>query len=109
MKQAHTVWRDTPAVPAVDRVDRALFEAEIVPDAKPVVMRGLLDDWPIVKAAAKSPGTLARYLLASPRLASPARQPVQTWFGAPAIGGRFDYLDDLSGFNHERRTVDLAE
>lgn len=97
-------WRNAKPIPAADHVTRAVFEHEIVPAAKPLVMRGLISSWPIVEAGRTSPEALAAHLLALP-----ATRPVQAWFGAPEIAGRFGYSDDLRGFNHERRSVALAD
>ena len=80
------------------------FAAEIVPAARPVVLKGRVDDWPVVAAGRRSERALADYLKAHG-----SGQPVQAWFGAPAIEGRFGYADDLAGFNHERRVVPLPD
>ena len=98
------MWPGTPALPELDGVTRERFEREIVPAGRPVVLRGLVRDWPIVAAARRSPAGLATYL--NEHAAGP---PVSAWFGAPAIAGRFGYSDDLASFNHERRVVPLAD
>lgn len=84
-------------------MDRERFEREIVPKGEPAVLRGLVADWPIVEAASAGDEALAEFL----RGAASA-EPFEAWFGAPEIEGRFGYLPDFSGFNHERRlaTVD---
>lgn len=84
-------------------VDRERFEAEIVPAGEPAVLRGLVADWPIVKAANSGGDELARVLRGAA-----SDQPFEAWFGPPEIEGRFAYCEDYSGFNHERRlaTVD---
>lgn len=43
------------ACPVLTRVGRAQFFDEIVPAGRPVVMRGLVGDWPAVRAARQSP------------------------------------------------------
>ncbi|WP_349311826.1 cupin-like domain-containing protein [Brevundimonas subvibrioides] len=83
-------------------MDRARFESEIVPLGRPAVLKGLVKDWPAVSAARTSPAALADYLLRHDRGA-----PVRAFFGAPQMGGRFGYSDDLSGFNHEQRSTTL--
>ncbi len=98
------MWQGTPAVEALSGVTRERFEGEIVPAARPVVLKGLVSDWPIVGAGRRSEQALGDYL----KQQRPA-EPVQAWFGAPAIKGRFGYSDDLTGFNHERRIVPLAD
>ena len=91
------------AVPARDGVTRAMFEAEIVPAGRPVVLRGLVADWPALGAAA-SDEALATYLVAR---GGPA--PVKAWLADPEIGGRFNYSADLAGFNHQRGELPLAK
>jgi hypothetical protein len=84
-------------------VDRERFEREIVPKGEPAVLRGLVDDWPIVQTGKQGDAALADALR---RAAS--GEPFEAWFGAPEIEGRFGYTEDFSGFNHERKlaTVD---
>ena len=98
------MWPGTPAIRAVSGVTRERFEREIVPAGRPVVLKGLVGDWPIVAAARRSDTAVAEYLKQHRSDA-----PVQAWFGSPAIRGRFGYADDLGGFNHERRLVQLAD
>jgi len=90
-------------VPVFHGVDRARFEAEIVPAGRPAVLKGLVADWPIVKAAT-SDEALADYLRGFDN-----GRPVRTFVGAPEMGGRFGYSSDLKGFNHEQMTAPLAE
>ncbi|WP_197942425.1 cupin-like domain-containing protein [Sphingomonas sp. HMP9] len=91
-------------MPIFENIDRAYFENEIVPAARPVVLRSLVSDWPIVAAAKLSPNKFADYVTAVP-----ATAPVKAWFGAPTNAGRFGYSDDLKDFDHERREVTLTE
>ena len=65
------------------------FESE-----QPFVLRGLVADWPAVKAGAQSSLAMVDYLRSHDRGAS-----VIVWRGAPEIGGRFFYNHDMSGFN----------
>jgi hypothetical protein len=84
-------------------VNRELFEREIVPKGEPAVFRGLVREWPVMKAARDSDEGLAAFL----RVAA-SGEPFEAWFGSPDIEGRFGYSEDFSGFNHERKlaTVD---
>lgn len=100
---AINVWAGTPAVPVIDCITRERFEAEIVPAARPVVLRGLVSDWPIIKAAATESG-LVDYLTGFDGKAT-----IEAWFGSPSIAGRFGYSDDYKSFNHERRNLTLPE
>jgi hypothetical protein len=84
-------------------MDRARFEREIVPKAEPAVFRGLVEDWPVVKASKDDTEALADML----RFCA-TDEPFQAWFAPPEIDGRFNYNADFSGFNFERKlaTVD---
>ncbi len=98
------MWPGTPPIPTEHGITRKRFEQEIVPAGRPVVLRGLVRDWDVAQAAGKGVQMLFKHLS---RRAN--KQPVQAWFGAPVIAGQFGYSDDLSGFNHERRLVPVAE
>ncbi len=74
------------------------FEKEVLPQGRPVVMRGLVRDWPAVGAARQSAAAAAGYVRRFD-----AGRPVETIFGDPAIEGRFFYNDELTGLNFERR------
>ena len=84
-------------------MDRQRFEREIVPKGEPAVFRGLVADWPLVRAARDGPGALAGML----KFAA-TDEPFQAWFAPPEIEGRFNYNPDFGGFNFERKlaTVD---
>jgi hypothetical protein len=92
-----------PAIPEFEAVDRARFEAEIVPAGRPAVLRGLCAGWAAAAAAREGDEALGAYLSARA-----GDVPFEAWFGPPEIGGRFDYSPDFDGFNHDRRlaTVD---
>ena len=80
--------------------DVARFRAEVAEACRPVVLRGLVADWPAVKAAAISPRALRDYLGRFDR-----GNTMEAFFAPRDIGGRYFYSDDLSGFNFERRTM----
>lgn len=86
-----------------ENVDRGRFEREIAGKGEPAVLRGLVADWPAVRAARDGDEALADFLRGVA-----ADEPFEAWFGEPEIAGRFGYNDDFSGFNHDRRlaTVD---
>jgi len=76
------------------KLDRATFERDVIPLNKPAVIRGLVDDWAIVKAANSSEEDAVKYLISIDN-----HTPVYTIIGNPEINGRFFYSDDLSGTN----------
>jgi hypothetical protein len=83
-----------PHVATFDDVDADQFEQEIRPLNRPVVMRGLVRNWPIVRQAQAGPESIAGYLSA---LASGADAKVLV--GGPQIRGAFFYNARLDGFN----------
>jgi hypothetical protein len=70
------------------------FVAEILPAGRPVVIRGLVGNWPAVAAARDSLGAFSAYLRRFER-----GYDIDTAYGAPSIKGRFFYNADLSGLN----------
>ena len=86
-------------IPEWRNVDLRVFREEIVPLYRPALMRGLVGDWPAVAAA--DPGA---YLAGFDRGAE-----AEAFVGAPEIGGRFFYRDDMKGFNFDRRKGPLAD
>ena len=73
---------------------QALSDA-LLASTEPVVVRGLVAAWPMVAAARTSHAAAEAYLRRFYRDAT-----VNAMHGAPAIGGRFFYNDDVSGFNY---------
>lgn len=67
---------------------------------KPVVLRGLVMNWPIVRAGLDLPSYLRRF---------ETERPVSAFEGAPEMKGRFFYSDDLKGFNFQRIELSLSD
>jgi Cupin-like domain len=83
---------------------RERFEREIVDGCRPVVLRGLIAEWPVVQAAHGAPARLKDYLAAFD-----VGGKVEAFLGAPAIAGKYYYAADLKGFNFERRMMKLLD
>ncbi|MFA9274270.1 MAG: cupin-like domain-containing protein [Candidatus Aquirickettsiella gammari] len=66
----------------------------ILKSTQPLILRGLVSSWPMVKAGLSSDQDAAMYLQRFYRDAN-----VVAMLGTPEINGRFFYNDDLSGFN----------
>ena len=75
---------------------------ELLKSAQPVVLRGLVASWPMARAGLESGQAASSYLRRFYRDAT-----VGAFLGAPDIGGRFFYTDDLSGFNFKPVRVKL--
>jgi hypothetical protein len=84
-------------------VTKELFDAEIVPLGQPAVLRGVVDAWPANAAGRRDPKALVAYLAEHDSGA-----PLSTYVGAPGIGGRFFYRDDMDGFNFDRGTAPFS-
>jgi hypothetical protein len=90
-------------IPELENVTPEHFRDEIVPAARPVVMRGLVGDWPVVAAGRASPKAICDYLSRFDQ-----GQQIKTVSGPPRINGRFFYNDDLSGFNFQQQPARLS-
>jgi len=75
-------------------VDASVFEAEVERRYEPTVLRGLVGDWPAVRAGRESASSVAGYL---------SRQdngtPIRAFLGEAGIGGRYFYRPEMDGFN----------
>jgi Cupin-like domain len=80
------------------------FRGEIVPHAKPAVLRGIAADWPVV-AAAKAGAEQWIAMLSS----RASEQPVEIIRAGPAEEGRFHYTPDGRSLNfvHGRASLPL--
>ncbi len=85
----------TPSpIPELDSLNRERFEQEVLPAGRPVVIRGLVRDWPIVRAGLQSDEAVVAYLRQFD-----SGNSFDTAIGPPSTGGRLFYNDDLSALN----------
>lgn len=77
----------------IEGAGRALDDA-LLRSAGPVIIRGLVAHWPLMRAGVESAQAADAYLRRFYQDAT-----VVAMLGAPDIGGRFFYNEDLSGFN----------
>ena len=80
------------------------FRREVIEGCQPVLIRGLVSDWPVVRAARESPARLRDYLAAFD-----VGSRIEAFFGAPAIAGKYYYAPGMKGFNFERRLMRLLD
>ena len=73
------------------------FASLLAESTKPVLLPGLVADWPVVRRARESDEALCAYLL---RFYADAT--VNVFCGEPEIEGRFFYNEDMTGFNFSR-------
>jgi hypothetical protein len=76
---------------------------EVAGDGRPVVLRGAIADWPLVRAALQSDEAAVQYL---ERFY--AGQPVGTMIAPPSERGRFFYRPDSKQMNFQRSAESLS-
>jgi len=91
-------------VPEVRDVRPGSLPDAVLASDRPVLLRGLVSDWPLVEAGIESAGAADRYIRRFYDNAS-----VGLVFAPPESGGRIFYNEDMSGFNFERVKVKLTE
>jgi len=84
-------------------VDRAVFENEILPANQPVVLRGLLRDWPAVQAGLESRTSVVDYFKQFD-----TGGVVNAIVGPPGIKGRFFYSDNYQDFNFGPKSISIG-
>jgi len=83
---------------------REYFLREVAEGCEPIVLRGLVADWPAVQAAQDSPRALMKYLAAFD-----AGARIEVFFGEPVIAGKYYYGEGLQGLNFERRIMQFRD
>ncbi|WP_129641126.1 cupin-like domain-containing protein [Peristeroidobacter agariperforans] len=81
-------------IPEIAGVDPRALPDDVLLSTQPVVLKGLVADWPMVRAGLESNQSAVAYIRKFYRDAT-----VGALLGAPEIDGRFFYNEDLSGFN----------
>src|SRR5688572_30813562 len=82
------------AIEEIAGVDPQSLPDELLTRTQPAVLRGLVSSWPVARAGRESAAATDAYLRRFYKDAT-----VNAMLGAPDIGGRFFYSDDLTGFN----------
>jgi len=77
---------------------------DICAACQPLILRGLVADWPATQAARQSPQALRAYLAPFE-----TQGDVGVFVGDRRIAGKYYYGDDLRKFNFERRTMPMAK
>lgn len=86
-----------------DAVDLKRFKSEIETRHEPAVLRGLVADWPAVRASRQSTGAFVEYLNSRDNGAL-----VRAFIGEPGIRGRYFYSPDIDGFNFTAAETKLS-
>lgn len=94
----------TASIPERGTVTAEVFNAEILPAGRPVVLRGQVADWPVVQAARQSREALLAYMR---RFDKGARVGIVR--GEPSIKGRLFYNEALTDFNFKRTQAEFGQ
>jgi hypothetical protein len=95
----------SPNVSAIEELagfDPQSLTDEVLTRTQPVILRGLVASWPVARAGRESAAASDAYLRRFYKDAT-----VNAMLGAPDIGGRFFYNDDLTGFNFKSVRIKL--
>src|SRR5512134_2213308 len=84
-------------------VDERTFYEEIATRYEPAVLRGVVKDWPAVRAALTSPAALSGYLTAFD-----SGSPVDAILMKPEARGRIAYNAAMDGFNFVHNRLPLS-
>lgn len=82
----------------------AIPYGELLQADRPVILKGVVADWPLVRAGRTSSAEAMDYLLAFYQ-----GRPVVGYSCPPEIKGRYFYNEDVSGLNFERGRVQLTD
>jgi len=93
-----------PSLPQLHGIDRARFEAEVLPGDTPVILRGVARDWPAVAQGRESPRALVRYLSALDN-----GRPVGALMTPPDVGGRIFFDATMTGFNYSQTQAPVSQ
>lgn len=104
MADGQHAFDNLPSLEVREGVTPEIFQSEIRPQARPVILKGLVADWPAVHAGRTGTRALADYLAGFD-----IGRPAETILGPPEIEGRFFYTDDLKGLNFIRRREPISQ
>jgi hypothetical protein len=102
--RASTMTASLSSMPEVHGVDRARFEAEILPGDAPVILRGVASGWPAVAKGRESPLALAQYLAAMDN-----GFPVGALMTRPEENGRLFFDATMTGFNYLQTKAPVSQ
>lgn len=98
-----TAMAETAAMEIVDGLTPQSIPAEVYASDTPLLLKGLVADWPAVKACSPSLDAAAKYLSGFW-----SEKPVTVYVGQ-GIDGRFSYNEEFTGFNFRSGTAHLGQ
>ncbi|WP_443751009.1 cupin-like domain-containing protein [Asticcacaulis solisilvae] len=90
-------------VATIDAPSPQVFHRDIVAAEEPVIIRGLTGAWPALEAGRTSAAAMSAYLRGIDTGGS-----VPVMEAPAATGGRFGYMNDMSGFSFSKRQLSLT-
>ena len=99
-----TMTASLSSLPEMHGVDRARFEAEILPGDTAVILRGVAADWPAVAKGRESPLAFIQYLAEMDN-----GSPVGALMTRPEEGGRLFFDDTMTGFNYLQTMAPVSQ
>jgi hypothetical protein len=90
------------ALEEIAGLDPQSLSDELLTRTRPAVLRGLVSSWPVARAGRESAAATDAYLRRFYKDVT-----VNAMLGAPDIGGRFFYNEDLTGFNFKPVRIKL--
>jgi hypothetical protein len=97
------VFGQVSPIPTFENVTPQIFRDTITPRGEPVILKGVVRDWPSVHLAATSDEALAEYLKSCD-----SGKPTLTLLGDPSIKGEFFYGDTLDRCNFQSGQVAIS-
>lgn len=91
-------------ITVIDGCNPADIPAWIYQSDEPLILKGLVADWPVVKKAVQSNASISEYLSGFYN-----GKPVTYYYGEPDIKGRIFYTEDFNGFNFKRSEANLNQ
>lgn len=85
---------NVPPIEVVEGVEPQAIPSSVFESDKPLLLKGLIADWPAVAACSESLESAYRYLAGFW-----SGEPVTVYVGDDGIDGRFFYNEDFTGFN----------
>ena len=104
MTEQHVLNDIKQPIDEANDVDAANLSDEMLASDQPLVLRGLVSDWPAVKRGLESADGMVDYLNSFD-----SNNVVTALCAPPECAGRFFYNNDMSGFNFEYRRIALNE
>jgi len=92
------------SVKHVTGISQDAIPREVLTSTEPVLLKGLVAEWPMVKASRESPRAGVEYLKSFYKDAT-----VGSFIGPPGGDGRVFYNADMTGFNYQRVMLKLDQ